>query len=144
MTARDGVVARPATGFDRVVTLGPEGIATRRFLSGNEPIFAGHYPHFPIYPGVLVLETMLQTVDRWSEETGAPLVFAGVKTLRLFSPATPGDVIDCQAAPRRAGDPTTIDAQCKVAGRLLAKAVLLYAAAPARAGKSHPLPEETA
>ena len=32
-------------------------------VSGNEPYFAGHFPDFPVMPGVLIIESLAQTAS---------------------------------------------------------------------------------
>jgi 3-hydroxyacyl-[acyl-carrier-protein] dehydratase len=36
-------------------------ISAIKYLSENDPIFEGHFPDHPIYPGVLIVEGMVQT-----------------------------------------------------------------------------------
>ena len=30
-------------------------------VSANEPVFSGHFPHYPVMPGVMIVEAMAQT-----------------------------------------------------------------------------------
>jgi 3-hydroxyacyl-[acyl-carrier-protein] dehydratase len=39
--------------------LGKRVVAIKN-ISGNDPVFQGHFPHKPIYPGVLLIESMAQ------------------------------------------------------------------------------------
>ena len=57
-----GMVAEPLVAVDRVLAVDETRVETEKYISGNELIFAGHYPHAPIYPGVFLLETMLQSI----------------------------------------------------------------------------------
>ncbi len=124
------MIAEPLVAVDRVLSLHAGGIEAEKHLSANELVFAGHYPNFPIYPGVFLLETMLQSIGRWADSCGATLAFMGVKTLRLFAPALPGDVVLCICTRKgEAEGPVVFDAVCSAAGRTLAKAVVEFAAA---------------
>jgi 3-hydroxymyristoyl/3-hydroxydecanoyl-(acyl carrier protein) dehydratases len=52
----------PMLMVDRIVELEPgrRAVAIKN-VTINEPIFAGHYPDRPIFPGVLIIEAMAQT-----------------------------------------------------------------------------------
>lgn len=71
----------------------------------NEPCFQGHFPHRPVFPGVLILETIAQSAAIMAslslgKEAGEDTVylFAGVDKARFKIPVEPGDqmVIDVQ------------------------------------------------
>ena len=63
----------------------------------NEPQFMGHFPDFPVMPGVLIVEAMAQTaaivvVDFLGEEAEGKLVyFMTIDDARFRKPVTPGD-----------------------------------------------------
>ena len=46
---------------DRIVELEPERIVGIKNVTANEPFFTGHFPEFPVMPGVLIVEAMAQT-----------------------------------------------------------------------------------
>ena len=63
----------------------------------NEPHFMGHFPDFPVMPGVLIVESMAQTaailcVETMGEEAEGKLVyFMTIDETRFRKPVTPGD-----------------------------------------------------
>jgi 3-hydroxyacyl-[acyl-carrier-protein] dehydratase len=63
----------------------------------NEPHFQGHFPSFPVMPGVLIIEAMAQTsaclvVQTLGEEAMGKLVyFMTIDEARFRKPVTPGD-----------------------------------------------------
>ena len=50
----------PFLWLDEVVELTETRIHARKFLSPDLPVFSGHYPNFPVLPGVLQLEAAMQ------------------------------------------------------------------------------------
>ena len=63
----------------------------------NEPHFQGHFPSFPVMPGVLIVEAMAQTaaimvVQTMGKEAEGKLVyFMGIDACKFRKPVTPGD-----------------------------------------------------
>ncbi|WP_032496375.1 3-hydroxyacyl-ACP dehydratase FabZ [Hydrogenivirga sp. 128-5-R1-1] len=68
-------------------------------VSVNEPVFQGHFPGFPLFPGVYVLEAMAQVggilmIKSLNLEIGKyAIVFAGIDGARFKRPVFPGDQI---------------------------------------------------
>lgn len=65
----------------------------------NEPFFQGHFPDYPVMPGVLVVEAMAQTGAVLMSKTmdvdpvGKTILFASVDNCRFRAPVRPGDVL---------------------------------------------------
>ena len=76
-------------------------------VSGNEPQFTGHFPEYPVMPGVLVLEALAQTgaVALLSEEEnkGKLAMFGGIRNCRFKREVLPGDVLElyCEIESKR-------------------------------------------
>ena len=51
----------PFLFIDEVIEVSNEKIVAKRFVSPEEEFFRGHFPDFPIMPGVLILEAMAQS-----------------------------------------------------------------------------------
>ncbi|MCY4443535.1 MAG: 3-hydroxyacyl-[acyl-carrier-protein] dehydratase FabZ [Proteobacteria bacterium] len=70
------------------------------FISPDDPIFGGHFPHQPIYPGVMILESLGQSAAvLFQASSDAPLgecLLTGVKDARFFHPVLPGDALRCE------------------------------------------------
>jgi len=60
----------PFLWLDEVTELTDSRIVARRFLSPDLPLFSGHFPDFPVFPGVLQCEACFQA--------GAILIFSSV------------------------------------------------------------------
>ena len=86
--------------IDRVenVVLDSEAIGIK-MVSGNEPYFAGHFPDFPVMPGVLIIEALAQTASVMVAATipdvtaGKLVFFTTVEKARFRQPVRPGDVV---------------------------------------------------
>jgi 3-hydroxyacyl-[acyl-carrier-protein] dehydratase len=89
----------PILMIDRVLELVPgERITALKNVSINEPFFPGHYPHHPVMPGVLIVETMAQAAAILSFKTmgskpndNSVYYFAGIDGARFRRPVSPGD-----------------------------------------------------
>lgn len=84
--------------IDRVLDYTPgETLTAIKNVTVNEPIFTGHFPGLPIFPGVLILEAMAQATGilgfkTVSERTENELyLFAGIDEARFKKPVVPGD-----------------------------------------------------
>ncbi len=70
-----------------------------KMVSGNEPYFAGHFPDFPVMPGVLIVEALAQTASVMvaamiPDVTAGKLVFfTTVEKARFRHPVRPGDFV---------------------------------------------------
>jgi 3-hydroxyacyl-[acyl-carrier-protein] dehydratase len=89
----------PILMIDRVLELIPgERIRAVKNVTVNEPVFPGHYPHHPVMPGVLIVETMAQAAAILSFKTmnakpsdDTVYYFAGIDAARFRRPVMPGD-----------------------------------------------------
>ncbi len=81
---------------DRVLELTPRvSIKALKNVTMNEPFFQGHFPDFPVMPGVLIIEALAQTAAllTFSEAKAENAVyyFAGIDGARFKKPVLPGD-----------------------------------------------------
>jgi 3-hydroxyacyl-[acyl-carrier-protein] dehydratase len=85
--------------IDRVLSMEPDkSIVALKNVTINEPFFPGHYPHYPVMPGVLIIEAMAQAAALLSfKSMGAGAneksvyYFAGIDNARFRQPVSPGD-----------------------------------------------------
>lgn len=63
----------------------------------NEPFFQGHFPEYPVMPGVLIVEALAQVgavaVLGMEENRGKLAFFAGIDKFRFRGQVKPGDVL---------------------------------------------------
>jgi 3-hydroxyacyl-[acyl-carrier-protein] dehydratase len=81
---------------DRVLEFTPrQTITAIKNVTINEPFFQGHFPDFPVMPGVLIIEALAQTAAllTFTEEKADDAVyyFAGIDGARFKKPVLPGD-----------------------------------------------------
>jgi len=90
---------------DRVVELASkESIVAFKNISISEPVFQGHFPGHPIYPGVMILEGMAQaggilafkSMDDMSEEEvqNKVVYFMSIDKAKFRNPVRPGDRLE--------------------------------------------------
>ena len=81
---------------DRIVEMEAERIVGIKNVTHNEPFFQGHFPDFPVMPGVLIVEAMAQTagvlVLRSIPDRDKKLVLlVAIENARFRKPVVPGD-----------------------------------------------------
>jgi 3-hydroxyacyl-[acyl-carrier-protein] dehydratase len=89
----------PLLLIDRIVELERKTrIVALKNVTINEPHFAGHFPGFPIMPGVLIVEAIAQAggallLTEFSQHTRDTklMVFTGIDNARFRRPVVPGD-----------------------------------------------------
>ena len=64
----------------------------------NEPFFQGHFPQFPVMPGVLIVEALAQTagalvVHSLGQNAGSKVYFMTIDNVRFRKPVRPGDML---------------------------------------------------
>jgi 3-hydroxyacyl-[acyl-carrier-protein] dehydratase len=88
----------PILLVDRILEFVPnERAVGLKNVTFNEPHFQGHFPRFPVMPGVLIVEAMAQTaaimvVQTLGKEAEGKLVyFMTIDQARFRKPVVPGD-----------------------------------------------------
>ncbi|MGI6212378.1 MAG: 3-hydroxyacyl-ACP dehydratase FabZ [Anaerovoracaceae bacterium] len=117
---------------DRITEMEP-GVSAKgvKCVSMNEPQFQGHFPGYPVMPGVLIIEAMAQTgaVALLSEEKfrGKTVFFGGIRACRFRREVRPGDVMDlsCEITALR-GPMGFGKARAEVDGELACEAELSF------------------
>jgi 3-hydroxyacyl-[acyl-carrier-protein] dehydratase len=116
---------------DRIVELEPERIVGIKNVTVNEPFFMGHFPNFPVMPGVLIIEAMAQTagilVLRSIPDRDSKLVFlVSVDYARFRKPVVPGDQLRLEMKMmRRKGTVVKMSGRATVEGVLVAEAEVM-------------------
>lgn len=85
----------PFLMVDRIIELEPNVKAVGlKNITVNEPFFQGHFPNYPIMPGVLVVEAMAQVAGVLAFRSGVKgkfVYFMSIEKAKFRKPVLPGD-----------------------------------------------------
>lgn len=81
---------------DRILEMDDERVVGIKNVTVNEPFFVGHYPHYPVMPGVLIVEAMAQTagvlvLSQIPDRDTKVVLLASVEEAKFRRPVRPGD-----------------------------------------------------
>ncbi len=112
------------------VVPGERAVAVKN-VSWGEPYFQGHFPGFPVMPGVLIVAALAQTsalaLLAGGEEEKIGL-FAGIEETRFRRPVRPGDTLRLEAEILwRRGRMAASRGRAYVEGRLVCEAKMQFA-----------------
>jgi beta-hydroxyacyl-ACP dehydratase FabZ len=121
----------PMLLVDRIIEMAEDSIVGLKNVTTNEPFFHGHFPDYPVMPGVLIIETMAQVgavlLLRPIKDRAQKLVlFTTIEEAKFRKPVVPGDQlrVEMQVLKRR-----TVICKMKgkvtVDGKLVAEATLM-------------------
>lgn len=93
--------------IDKIIDVNSDATAVGiKNVTFNEPHFAGHFPHDPIMPGVLIVEAMAQTAGaicaKQNSEGKRKLVyFMTIDAAKFRRPVVPGDVLELRVEKKK-------------------------------------------
>ena len=126
----------PILLVDRVVALElGKSIECYKNITFNEPMMQGHFPNFPIFPGVYIIEAMAQAAGILAFKTegvkpndGDTYMFVGSDKARFRRQVVPGDKLVLRATINTVKrDIWKFDCQALVDDKLAASAIILCA-----------------
>jgi 3-hydroxyacyl-[acyl-carrier-protein] dehydratase len=118
---------------DRIVEMDAERVVGIKNVTANEPWVTGHFPDFPVMPGVLIVEAMAQAagvlVLKSMENREQKLVLlVAVENARFRKPVVPGDtlrmemkVIKRKASVAKMAGVATVDGQVVAEAEVMCK-----------------------
>ena len=120
----------PFLMIDKIVDMDGDLSATGiKAVTINEPFFQGHFPQFPVMPGVLLIEGMAQTAgalcaDAMGETYEPTLVFfMSIDGAKFRRPVMPGDTVHYHVKKIRSrGRVFRFACEARVNGQLVAEA----------------------
>lgn len=125
----------PFLWLDEVTEITDTHIAARKVLSADLPVFQGHYPAFPVFPGVLQCEACFQAgavlisklVSTGSNEVPVVTRLNNVQFRRMIRP---GEMIELSVElTERVANAFFLKGKCSVDGKVTARMEFVCAAA---------------
>jgi 3-hydroxyacyl-[acyl-carrier-protein] dehydratase len=131
--------------IDRVVELvRKERIVAIKNVTINEPFFQGHFPTYPIMPGVLIVEAMAQAggallLTEIPDRHDKLVLFTGIDQAKFRAPVVPGDQvrIEVEVLKMRSRG-ATMRGNAYVDGKLVCEAEIKCQVVPRAARKTEP------
>src|SRR5574337_450121 len=117
---------------DRVIDIADDEITAIKNVTINEEFFQGHFPQYPVMPGVLIMEALAQAAGVLElskpENKGKLVFYAGMDNVKYKKQVTPGDKLILNAKfIKRRGPIAVVEAKATVDGKLAAKGTLTFA-----------------
>lgn len=134
----------PFLMLDRMYDMdGDESCVGVKNVTINEPFFQGHFPAFPVMPGVMIIEGIAQTagalcVSNLGENYRADLVyFMGIDKAKFRKPVLPGDQLHFHIRKLRSrGRVWRFAGEAKVNGSVVAEAEISAMLADSREARA--------
>jgi beta-hydroxyacyl-ACP dehydratase FabZ len=121
----------PMLLVDAIVELETERIVGIKNVTINEPFFDGHFPDFPVMPGVLVVEAMAQVagilvLKSIPERHSKIVLLASIEEAKFRRPVLPGDQLRIEMTlSRRKATVAKMFGKATVDGVVVAEATLM-------------------
>jgi beta-hydroxyacyl-ACP dehydratase FabZ len=137
----------PFLMVDRIVEIKGDSIVGIKNVTANEPHFTGHFPGYPVMPGVLIIEAMAQVsgilVGSMAPHTRGHIMFlASIENAKFRKPVVPGDQLRVEMKMLRLKHSAAkIQGTATVDGQVVAEATLMCTLTDRLAGGAQAVPE---
>lgn len=133
----------PFLFLDRVLAATPgESIVAQKLVSMSDPILQGHFPGFPILPGVVQVEAMAQAAVVLANLSGVfdpalhNCLFMGIQEAKFRAPVVPGDVLTIEVKAQRLGRIGKFAGETRVGDQIKSSGVFTAIIEPKPAGSA--------
>jgi beta-hydroxyacyl-ACP dehydratase FabZ len=116
---------------DRIEELEAERIVGLKNVTVNEPFFVGHFPEFPVMPGVLIVEAMAQVagvlvLKSIADRDRKLVLLASIEEAKFRRPVLPGDQLRIEMSVlRRKATVAKMSGKATVDGVVVAEATVM-------------------
>jgi len=121
----------PMLLVDRIEELETDRIVGIKNVTVNEPFFNGHFPDYPVMPGVLIVEAMAQVagvlvLSQIPDRKSKLVLLAGVNEAKFRKPVRPGDQLRIEMKlSKRKTSMAKMSGTASVDGAIVAEAEML-------------------
>ncbi len=121
----------PMLLVDRILELEEERIVGIKNVTDSEAHFAGHFPDFPVMPGVLIVESMAQTagvlvLGNIPDRANYLVFLVSIDYAKFRKPVRPGDQLRIEMTViKRKGTVAKMSGRATVDGVLVAEAEVM-------------------
>ena len=121
----------PMLLVDAVVELEEDRIVGIKNVSVNEPFFVGHFPDYPVMPGVLIVEAMAQVagilvLNQMPDRKKKLVLLVSIEEAKFRRPVVPGNQLRIEMkVARRKATVAKMFGQATVDGVVVAEAMVM-------------------
>src|SRR5579864_6154993 len=121
----------PMLLVDRIEELEEDHVIGIKNVTANEPFFVGHFPDFPVMPGVLIVEAMAQVagvlvLKSIPDRKNKLVLLASINEAKFRRPVLPGDQLRIEMkVTKRKASIAKMHGQATVNGLVVAEAELM-------------------
>src|SRR5215469_15479831 len=116
---------------DRIVEMDAEHVVGIKNVTANEPFFQGHFPDFPVMPGVLIVEAMAQAagvlvLKSIPDRDKKLVLLVAIENAKFRKPVVPGDQLRLEmTVVKRKASVAKMSGRATVDGQVVAEAEVM-------------------